>query len=371
MTPLSGITVLDFSTLLPGPLATLMLAEAGAEVIKVERKEGDEVRHRKPRFGGSSASFAMLNHGKRSVSIDLKEPAAVARLTPLIARADVLVEQFRPGVMRRLGLHYDAVRTINPRIIYCSLSGYGQNGTRAQSAGHDINYLAESGLLSLVTGADAIPALPSAPYADIAGGTYPLVINVLLALLRRAQTNEGCHLDIAMADNLYPFAYWALARGFVGGDWPEPNADPITGALARYRTYRTRDGRGLAVGALEDKFWLAFCALIELPEALRNDRETPAQSSAAVAQIIIGRDAKEWEQLFAGHDICCSVVKTVQEAASGPAAAERGLFDRQISAGAATMPALPLAVDKAFRRGDGPGTAPELGEANALLGPAG
>ncbi|MGN6463455.1 MAG: CoA transferase, partial [Pseudolabrys sp.] len=147
MTPLAGIKVLDFSTLLPGPLATLMLAEAGAQVIKIERETtGDEMRHRQPMLGAASASFAMLNGGKRSIAIDLKDPGAVARLTPLLATADVLVEQFRPGVMNRLGLGYDAVRAINPRMIYCSLTGYGQQGDRSQRAGHDLNYLAESGV---------------------------------------------------------------------------------------------------------------------------------------------------------------------------------------------------------------------------------
>lgn len=369
MTPLSGVTVLDFSTLLPGPLATLMLAEAGADVIKVERSgAGDEMRHRTPRFGATSASFALLNSGKRSIAIDLKDASAVDRLRPLIEKADVLVEQFRPGVMSRLGLGYEAVRAINPRIIYCALTGYGQSGVRAQRAGHDLNYLADSGLLSAVSGIDGNPALPPAAFADIAGGSYPLVINVLLALLQRAKTGEGCFLDIAMADNLFPFAASALARGWVAGEWPRPDAEAFTGALARYRNYRTRDGRFIAVGALEEKFWTEFCDVIGLPAALRNDRETPAQSIRAVAEILASRDAAAWEQAFEGRDICCSVVKTLEEVAHDLTMAARGPFGRQFEADGRTMPALPLPIADALRRREAV-AAPALGEANAMLKP--
>ena len=150
MQPLSGIRVLDFSTLLPGPMATLMLAEAGAEVIKIERiGSGEELRQYHPRFGDTSVSFAMLNRGKRSIAIDLKSPDTLKQLTPLIESADVVVDQFRPGVMQRLGLGYEVMREINPRIIYCAITGYGQSGPKAQIAAHDLNYQAESGMLAI------------------------------------------------------------------------------------------------------------------------------------------------------------------------------------------------------------------------------
>lgn len=364
MTPLAGIKVLDFSTLLPGPLATLMLAEAGAQVIKIEREAaGDEMRHRRPMLGAASASFAMLNGGKRSIAIDLKAPGAVARLTPLLAAADVLVEQFRPGVMARLGLGYDAVRALNPRIIYCSLTGYGQHGDRSQRAGHDLNYLAESGITSLVVGADGVPPLPPGPIADLVGGSYPLVINVLLALMQRERSETGCFFDIAMADNLAPLGYWALARGLGDGSWPQPNADAITGGLARYRHYRTRDGRFVAVGALEEKFWRGFCDLIGLPEDDRDDRAHPAKTIQEVATIIAGEDAAHWQRLFEARDICCSVVKTMQEAAAGLADG-----DLRLAAQGQAMPALPLPMADAVRLPAGTRGVPLLGEANALLG---
>src|SRR5215207_11689014 len=194
--PLSGVLVLDFTTLLPGPLATLMLAEAGAEVVKVERPGGEETRKYPPRWENQSAAFALLNRGKRSVVLDLKDAAAREKLLPLMRRADVLVEQFRPGVMARLGLGYDAVRAVNPRIVYCSISGYGQAGPRSQEAGHDISYQARTGLLSLSPGTTGSPSVPPALVADIAGGSFPAVINILLALRRRDLTGEGCRIDV-------------------------------------------------------------------------------------------------------------------------------------------------------------------------------
>ncbi|MGZ5147730.1 MAG: CaiB/BaiF CoA transferase family protein, partial [Burkholderiales bacterium] len=218
MQPLKGVRVLDFSTLLPGPLATLILAEAGAEVIKIERPgRGDEMRSYEPRFGTDSVNFAMLNRGKRSIAIDLKQPDARDTLKPLLETADVIVEQFRPGVMDRLGLGYEALRAINPRIVYCAVTGYGQHGPRADVAAHDLNYVAESGMLSLTAGSDGAPVLPAALVADIAGGTYPAVINILLALREADRTGIGCKLDIAMADNLFTLMYWGLGNGHVAG----------------------------------------------------------------------------------------------------------------------------------------------------------
>src|SRR3954464_2008774 len=266
--PLDGITILDFSTLLPGPLATFMLAEAGADVIKVERPGGEDMRAFPPRLGTGSAAFAMLNAGKTSILADLKTAGGRAKLRPLIARADVLVEQFRPGVMARIGLGYDAVRAINPRVVYCSISGYGQEGSRSQEAGHDINYQARTGLLSLSPGTTGSPSVPPALVADIAGGSFPAVLNILLALRQRDLTGEGCHLDIAMADAMFTFAWVGLAEGFATGRFPGSQENMLTGSLPRYGLYATRDGRFLAFGGLEEKFWQAVCDGLGLPEPL-------------------------------------------------------------------------------------------------------
>src|SRR5579885_1366993 len=295
MRPLEGLRVLDFTTLLPGPMATLILAEAGAEVLKIERPGGgDEMRSYVPRLGADSVNFALLNRGKRSLAIDLKAPGGKERLMPLVAVADVLVEQFRPGVMDRLGLGYDALRGVNPRLVYCAITGYGQAGPRAMVAGHDLNYLADTGMLALSAGSDGAPVLPPALIADIAGGAYPAVINILLALQQRAVSNEGCRLDVSMSDNLFPFLSWAMGNGVAAGQWPKPGGELVTGGSPRYQIYRTADDRFVAAAPLEQKFWETFCDAIGLAAAYRDDASDPNATRAAVAARIRAHPAAEW-----------------------------------------------------------------------------
>lgn len=348
--PLAGIRVLDFSTLLPGPLATLMLAEAGAEVIKIERPEsGDEFRSFEPKFGDSAVNFALVNRGKRSIAIDLKGPNALARLRPLIERADIVVEQFRPGVMDRLGLGYEAMSAINPRLVYCAITGYGQTGPKAQVAAHDLNYLAESGLLGLSAGADGAPIVPPALIADIAGGAYPAMINILLALRERENTGRGCKLDVAMADNLFTFMYWALGNGQAAGKWPSPGGELITGGSPRYQIYRTRDGRSLAAAPLEQKFWENFCEAIELAPQWRDDTRDPRGTMDAVAKCVASRTSAAWRDRFMGKDVCCAIVASVEEALADPHFRVRGLFARRLAADGREISALPVPVNPAFR----------------------
>lgn len=360
--------MLDFSTLLPGPLATLLLAEAGAEIIKIERPgSGDEMRSYQPRFGPSSVNFALLNRGKRSVAIDLKAPDALARLRPLIARADIVVEQFRPGVMDRLGLGYDALAAINPRIVYCAITGYGQTGPKAQVAAHDLNYLAESGLLGLAAGTDGAPVVPPALIADIAGGAYPAMINILLALRERDASGCGRKLDVAMADNLFTFMYWALGNGLAAGAWPRPGAELVSGGSPRYQIYRTQDGRFLAAAPLEQKFWENFCDAIALAPQWRDDARDPGGTRAAIAECIAAAAASAWRDRFMGKDVCCSIVASVEEALADPHFRARGLFARQLAVADRAISALPVPVDAAFR---GAATAlayPALGADNELL----
>lgn len=366
--PLKAVRVLDFSTLLPGPLATLILAEAGAEVIKIERQgRGDEMRSYMPKFGADSVNFALLNRGKRSIAIDLKAADALERLKPLIESADVLVEQFRPGVMDRLGFGYEALVAINPRIVYCAITGYGQHGPRADVAAHDLNYVAEAGILALTRGADGAPVLPAALVADIAGGTYPAVVNILLALRERDRTGRGCKLDVAMADNLFTLMYWGLGNGLAAGEWPMPGGDLVTGCSPRYNIYRTRDDRFLAAAPLEQKFWDTFCALIDLPEALRDDSRDPAATRAAVAERIRARTARDLQALFAGHDVCCTIAAEVRDALTDPHFAAREVFARTLTAGGKSIAALPVPVASAFRAAEQDAGYPELGEANGML----
>jgi alpha-methylacyl-CoA racemase len=357
--PLSGLLVLDFTTLLPGPLATLMLAEAGAEVIKVERPGGEEMRSMPPRHDGESALFALLNRGKKGLVLDLKSEEGRARLAPFVARADILVEQFRPGVMDRLGFGFDATRRINPRLIYCSITGYGQSGPRADEAGHDINYIGTTGLLALNPGAS--PTVPPGLMADMGGGSFPAVINILLALRQRDRTGEGCHLDIAMADAMFTFAWHALAAGQATGHYPAPGEAFLAGGSPRYQLYRTQDGKLVACGALEQKFWLSFCAAIGLASYLVDDEKDSAATKAAVAAIIAGKSADEWRPLLAAADCCATIVASLEEALRDPHFIARGLFAYEVTGRSGRpMAALPLPLASGFRDGEVSKASPAL-----------
>jgi len=350
MLPLDDLTVLDFSTLLPGPLASLFLAEAGARVIRIERPGGEEMRRFPPRFGETSAPYAALNRGKASVEIDLKAPDSLARLTPLIEKADILIEQFRPGVMNRLHLGFETLSRINPRLIYCSVSGYGQCGPRAGEAGHDINYQAIGGLLGQSLKRGGSPPLPPPLVADIAGGTMPAVLNILLALRQRERSGQGCHLDIAMADAMPTFAWYGLAQEQATGRCPEGGEGLLTGASPRYCLYATVDGWFLAVGALEPKFWEIFCEAIALDPTLRDDRRDPTATREAIAAIIVARPAAHWRDQLEPRDCCCTVVRTLQEALADPHLTARGLFDAQAEEpGGRRLVSTPLPLAPVFR----------------------
>ena len=365
MQPLNGVTVIDFSTLLPGPLASLILAEAGAEVVKVERPgTGDTMRDLGTPHGSSSVEFAMLNRGKRSVAIDLKAPDSRQQLAPLFRKADVLIEQFRPGVMDRLGLGYEELHGINSRLVYCSLTGYGQSGPKATVAGHDLNYMAESGLLNLGADGAGAPVVPPALIADIGGGAYPLVINVLLALRRREETGEGCHLDISMSDNLFPFAYWALGMLEATERSPRPGGELLTGGSPRYQLYQTADEKYLAAAPLEQRFWENFCDAIGLDAALRRDDRDPQATLAAVAAIIKTRTASAWTDIFEGIDACVCLVADVAAAMRDPQFAGRGLFEHRVGDEDSSLTAAPVPLAPVFRSTPATRRFPALGEAN-------
>lgn len=366
--PLEGVLVVDFSTLLPGPMASLLLAEAGAEVVKIERPgSGDEMRGYAPHWGAESVNFALLNRGKKSLALDLKDEAGRKRLEPLIARADVLIEQFRPGVMARLGLDYEAVRAVNPGLVYCSITGYGQHGPKRDAAGHDLNYIGDTGLLSLSPGDAEAPVVPPVLIADIAGGAYPAVMNILLALRERERSGTGTRLDIAMTDNLFPLMYWALGNAFGHDTWPVAGGELVTGGSPRYRLYPTADGRLVAAAPLEDRFWASFTEAIGLDEALRDDRNAPEATAARVAEIIAARPASHWEGVLAAADCCATVVRTVREALDDPHFRARGLFRAGLAnEDGETIPALPVPIVPELRAGSADARpAPALGADNA------
>jgi alpha-methylacyl-CoA racemase len=356
--PLAGLKVLDFSTLLPGPLATLILAEAGADVLKIERPgSGDDMRSCPPFVAGESALFALLNRGKRSLALDLKSADAWATLEPLLRDCDVLVEQFRPGVMERLGLGYARLKEINPRLVYCSITGYGQDGPKANVVGHDLTYLAEAGILSQAT----LGSVPPVLAADIAGGAYPAVMNILLALRQRDATGGGVHLDIAMAEQSLTFAVGGLAELWATGKAPGPAGWLLTGGSPRYQVYATSDGQWLAAAPLEEKFWQRFCALIELPAALRDDRRDPEATRAAIARLISEKPASHWRMRFTGEDVSCAIVATLEDAAADPQIAARNVLAHRLAVAGREMPAFPVPVAPSFRGPPAAGVAPALG----------
>lgn len=352
MQPLAGLLVLDFTTLLPGPLATLMLAEAGAEVIKIERPGGEDMRHFEPPWGADSAAFALLNRGKTSRIFDLKAPEGRLEAKQLLEQADILVEQFRPGVMDRLGFGYHALHDINPGLIYCSISGYGQGGPRAAEAGHDLNYIGQTGLLALQSGPQGQPVVPPALVADIGGGSFPAVINILLALRERDRTGQGCHLDIAMTDAMFAFAWHAFAMGAATGSYPASGEGLLTGGSPRYHLYPAKDGRLVACGALEDHFWQRFTKAIGLDPWFVNDARDPAATREAVAKIIVSKTGDEWRLILGMADCCATVVVSLKEAMRDQHFSERGLFDHKVeNERGETISALPLPIARRFRDG--------------------
>jgi alpha-methylacyl-CoA racemase len=363
MQPLSGLLVLDFTTLLPGPLASLMLAEAGAEVIKIERPGGEDMRRFPPAVDGESAPFALLNRGKTGLTLDLKSEADRAKLMPLIARADILIEQFRPGVLARLGLSYEDVRKRNPRLIYCSISGYGQSGPRAGEAGHDLNYIGNTGLLDLQPGPSERPVVPPMLAADIAGGSFPAVINILLALQARERNGKGCHIDIAMTDAMFTFTWYALALGSATGRFPKSGELSLAGGSPRYQLYPTKDGRLVACGAIEQKFWQAFTQAIGLGNEFIDDARDANATREAVAKLIAARSSEEWRPIFAAADCCATIVTPLEEAMRDPHFVERGLFAHKVAtASGRTLPALPLPIAPEFRAPPAAKKAPPLDE---------
>ena len=363
---LEGIKVIDFSTLLPGPLASLFLSETGAEVIKIEKPGvGDEIRLSNPQWGEQSVSFSLLNRGKKSLSLDLKDPKNIKILIPILKEADIIIEQFRPGVMKRLGLDYESIKKINQDIIYVSITGYGQYGPKSMVAGHDLNYIGNAGLLSISMGRENDTVVPPALVADIAGGSYPAVINILLALRKRDLNKEGSYIDLSMTENLFPFMFWGLGSGFAHNKWPGNSDGVLSGGSPRYNIYKTSDGSYVAAAPLEDRFWNKFCEAIELPKKfikMQNDQEKVIQE---IRKIIGQKEKNYWLDVFNKADCCCSIVKSIEEAINDNHFKVRKIFENKIINNLGEeIPALPIPVDMQFRKDQKRVSAPSLGDIN-------
>ena len=363
---LEGIKVIDFSTLLPGPLASLFLSETGAEVIKIEKPGvGDEIRLSNPQWGEQSVSFSLLNRGKKSLSLDLKDPKNLKILIPILKEADIIIEQFRPGVMKRLGLDYESVKKINQDVIYVSITGYGQYGPKSMVAGHDLNYIGNAGLLSISMGRENDTVVPPALVADIAGGSYPAVINILLALRKRDLNKEGSYIDLSMTENLFPFMFWGLGSGFAHNKWPGNSDGVLSGGSPRYNIYKTSDGNYLAAAPLEDRFWNKFCEAIELPKKfikMQNDQEKVIKE---IRKIIGQKEKNYWLDVFNKADCCCSIVKSIEEAINDNHFKVRKIFENKIINNLGEeIPALPIPIDMQFRKDQKRASAPSLGDIN-------
>jgi alpha-methylacyl-CoA racemase len=335
---LRGVRILDLSSYLPGPFASLLLADFGAEVVKIEPPQGDGMMQLGPRDGNDTPLFhAALNAGKTICRLDLKTDEGRSALLSLVAKADVLIEGFRPGVMQRLGLGPECTRAEHPRLIYCSLSGYGAKSAMAQAAGHDGNYLALAGVLHRN---GEPPRAFDPPIADMTSGLFA-VIAILGALEARRRDGQGCHIDLGIADVAMPLQLFQLAA--IDVMVPQPESTYLNGGAAYYRVYTTRDLRHVMLGAVEPKFWRDFCEAAEQPDWIARQHEALPQTaligdlSAHFAQLTL----QQCEARFRNTDCCVSPVLDLAEAVAAPHHSGRGLVCRAPEGGLqALFPAL-------------------------------
>lgn len=310
--PLTDVRVLDLSRLLPGPMATLLLAQMGADVIKIEDPSSpDPVRGFPPFIDGESAFYLHLNRSKRSLGLDLNQAEGRNIFFELVKQSDVVVEQFRPGVMEALGLGYEVLQGVNPKILLCSITGYGQTGPMAHFPGHDLNYMAYTGMLDGMRDAHGVPVVPTFQAADVAGGSHMAVSAILAALHQRQTTGLGQHLDVAMTDSLFHLHALRIAEERGAGHF---NRD-LAGSLASYNIYACADGQFVALGALEPKFWERFCTLVGRPDwaprILDADREL---LKTEVAQMFALKPRQHWLDLLEHQEVCLAPVLTPLEA---------------------------------------------------------
>lgn len=329
--PLDGIRVLDLTRLLPGPYCTLLLADFGADVIKVEDPEsGDYARWYEPKIGDQSAIFLSLNRNKRSITLDLKDQKDKQVFIDLVKTADVLIESFRPGVMDRLGLGYAELKKYNHKLIYCAITSYGQTGPYAKDPGHDLNFLSYSGLLHLQGTPNQNPLMSSVQIGDLGGGSLMATIGILVSIIEAQKSGEGQFIDISMLDGAVSWMQTILPDYWATNSLPNRGELTLNGGKACYEVYRTKDHRFLAVGALEYKFWKNFCTVIgkeELISKLGEPIETQRRMKLEIQEIISQKTLSEWLYLFEGIDACVSPVLTPQEMTVNPQIKHREMIE--------------------------------------------
>jgi alpha-methylacyl-CoA racemase len=337
--PLSTLNVLDFTTLLPGPFATMMLADLGANVVRIEAPHRQDMMRMLPPFDGdTSAWHGLLNRSKRSLALDMKKDGAVSIVKRLVEKYDIVVEQFRPGVMDKLGIGYDALREVNPSLIYCSITGYGQSGPYKDRAGHDNNYLSLAGVMSHTGRKEGGPAALGVQIADVGGGSFGAIAGILAAVIQRQVTGEGQAVDISMFDMSLAWNSTAVSTYLVGGENPLYESTFLNGGTY-YDYYRTRDGRYLSVGSLEPKFWQGFCNAIKRPHliALGNDPTAQAAIKQEIREAITRKDLSQWIEIFGKVDVCVEPVLTVEESLQHPQTIARDMVADVPKAGNSTQ----------------------------------
>lgn len=330
MGALTGYKVLDFSTLLPGPYATMTLADLGAEVLKISGKDKyDLVVNWPPMIEGASVTGvqAWLGRGKKTIHLNLKKPAAVEAVKKLVMEYDIIVEQFRPGVMKKLGLGYEELSRINPKIIYCSITGYGQTGPFSMKAGHDINYISRSGIGASAGRKEGGPSLYNFQIADVAGGSLNAVTGILAAIIYRERTGNGQYIDVSMQDSILPFNSMDGAAYFAGGEIPSRESGLLNGG-GIYDFYQTADGGYMSVGSLEPKFFAALCDGLGFPQwrdgkILKTD--TPGVK-AAFRKVFLSKTLQEWTAVFSELDACVEPVMNLEEASRDEHLQSRGMW---------------------------------------------
>ena len=329
--PLNGIRILDLSRLLPGAYATQMMADFGADVIKIEEPgSGDYGRYMPPHgAGGMGQLFLAINRNKRSMTLNLKSAQGRAIFLRLVEQADAIVESFRPGVLERLGLGYTQLKEVNSGLIYCAISGYGQEGPYRLRAGHDLNYAGYAGLLYYNRGQDGQPAMPATQLGDLAGGSYMAVIGMLTALVGRAQTGEGRMIDVSMTEGVLSLLPLVASTYLNTGHAPRPGRSTLDGGLPCYNIYETRDGKHVTLGALEPKFWHTFCTRIGhlelLPFHLPVGPGEREQAIEMLRAIFKTKTRDEWLAELADIDACVGPVYSIDEAIDDPHAQVRGV----------------------------------------------
>lgn len=330
MLPLEGCRVLDLSQLLPGSLCTQILADLGADVLKIENpKGGDSFRWTPPLVKTLGSFFHVTNRNKRGMTLNLRAPEGRRIFLSMVEKADILLDNFRPGAMKRMGLGYDDLKEINPRLIYCSLTGFGQDGPYQNRAAHDINFLAISGILDLLGERAGRPIVPAIQIAGAGGGGLNAALGILASVIRRERTGKGQYLDVAILDGLTPFLGLVMSQYMANGQLPQRGESLVGGGYAFYQVYETADQKYLALGCLEEKFWKEFCKAIEREDLIKEQfAPTPRQDEIIeeIRGIIRQKTRQEWEELLGQFDVCFSPVNSLEEALQDPQIRHRCLW---------------------------------------------